>query len=180
MIRALTLGFAIASLPACHSVLDTVERDNSFCDAVMPPLTPWDGNRFPLQTEIAALYLYDSPTDTGNLWAIVVDGDQVTMKADIKPPMFPALGTHLLESCNQASAAAAGDDLSDSCVEMPVVVKGNTPKQPKRQRGGAQVAPLGPDNAPYLIYRTHALYDANLRAAEDFASGKVCPQTAAP
>src|ERR1044071_4668161 len=80
MIRATALALSLAGLAACTTTLDTTAAQSPLCDAVMPKLTPWDGNAFELTTDMTGIHICDSPKDAGHRWAFVVDGDKVTAK----------------------------------------------------------------------------------------------------
>src|SRR5947207_6883982 len=106
MIRATALALLLASLATCTATLDPTAAQSPLCDAVMPKLTPWDGNAFPLATDMTGIHICDSPTDATHLWAFVVDGDKVTAKVDVKPEQLTQF-YQLLIGPSQSQLAAS-------------------------------------------------------------------------
>jgi hypothetical protein len=175
MIRAIAFALLLTGVAACASTLDTAASQSPFCEAVMPPLTPWDGNGVPLTTDMTGIHICDSPKDAGHIWAFVVDGDQVTAKIDIKPEQIAQFLQRVFGYAQAAATGTQGHLLSNKPLYVEnIVCKGDMGTRPSARMSGAGFASVDPDNAPYLIYRTHVLYDAINRAADDIASGKVC------
>jgi len=165
MIRILVFALLLGSGAGCQSALEAVALEGSFCDAVMPPLTPWQGQALPQpQTPVHALYLCPSPEGDDNTWAILSDGAQVTVRYAVAPSAMAAFAAVVLD-CPGPVKKATGDEPRPSftlnCVQK--IIKGCTGPGPSI-------------SAAYLIYRTHALQDADVRAFEDFPSA--CPDLA--
>lgn len=174
MIRATAFAFLLAVLATCTVTLDTTAAESPLCDAVMPKLTPWDGNAFPLTSDMTGIHVCDSPEDATHLWAFVIDGDKVTAKVDIKPEQLAQFFQLVLGPSQSGVAANQNVFAKKPLYTTNVVCKGDPGTRPSVRAAQAELPSIDPDNAPHLIYRTHLLYDAIERADEDIASGKVC------
>ena len=174
MIRAIALALSLAGLATCTTTLDTTAALSPLCDAVMPKLTPWDGNAFPLTTDMTGVHICESPTDATHLWAFVVDGDKVTAKVDIKPEQLVQFYQLLIGPSQSGLAAQPLILVKKPLYTTNVVCKGDPGTRPNVRAAEEGLPSIDPDNAPHLIYRTHLIYDAIERGEEDIATGKVC------
>ena len=174
MIRAFALALSLACLATCTATLDTTAAQSPLCDAVMPKLTPWDGNAFPFTSDMTGIHICDSPKDAGHLWAFVVDGDKVSAKVDIKPEQLTQFYQVLIGPSQSGAAAQPLILLKKPLYTTNVVCKGDPGTRPSVREADEGLPSIDPDNAPHLVYRTHLLYDAIERGEEDIASGKVC------
>jgi hypothetical protein len=175
MIRALALALSLAALATCTTTLDTTAAQSPLCDAVMPKLTPWDGNAFDLTSDMTGIHVCDSPKDAGHLWAFVVDGDKVTAKVDIKPELLVQFYQAVIGPSPSQVSAQPLILIKKPLYTTNVVCKGDPGTRPSVRAAAEDELPsIDPDNAPHLIYRTQLLYNAIASAEEDIASGKVC------
>jgi hypothetical protein len=174
MIRAIALALLLAALATCTATLDTAAAQSPLCDAVMPKLTPWDGNAFELTSNMTGIHICDSPKDTGHLWAFVIDGDKVTAKVDIKPEQLVQFYQVLIGPSPSQVSAQPLILIKKPLYTTNVVCKGDPGMRPNIRAVEDGLPSIDPDNAPHLIYRTHLLYDAIERGEEDIATGKVC------
>ena len=174
MIRATALALSLAGLAACTTTLDTTAALSPLCDAVMPKLTPWDGNAFELTSDMTGIHICDSPKDAGYRWAFVVDGDKVTAKVDVKPEQLAQFYQAVMGASPSQASAQPLILLKKPLYTTNVVCKGDPGTRPSIRAADDELPSIDPDNAPHLIYRTQLLYSAIERAEEDIASGKVC------
>jgi hypothetical protein len=165
MRRALAFSYLITSLTACQSTMNAVERNSSYCDAVMPDLQPWDGLPLPPpQTDTTAVYLYGSPLDASHTWGILVDGNHVTARYDIGAQQMASFVAAYVGPCLQGATIdpkqRATQQTEVQCMVAPGKVNPGT-------------APPRFDSAAYYIYRTLALSETDRQVSEDFDT--ICP-----
>jgi hypothetical protein len=168
MFRVLALLLFLTDLTGCQPTLDSIERAALSCDDQMPPLVTWVGQPLPHpETGSLSVFVYDSPSSKDNhTWAIVLDGDQVVARFDIKPTNIASFGLAFAAKCFPALGAQGATTEN--------TIKCNLgPSKTTRPTGPVLFAILS--SPEYFTVLKNTVDAAEEFVTQEFENGHICP-----